>query len=131
MIPLAWKTWLRELLLSRSQLHRKLNQLVGLSASRFMRSIRLEKSRVYLQNPSRTIAEIAYACGFRDPDYFTRVFGEDMIARLQNSVPGREKGVCNISPALCNIAPVEARCLRIALVAVITNTVNFLIDAPR
>ncbi|MEL6832668.1 MAG: ATP-binding protein [Bacteroidota bacterium] len=67
----------RTLALSRSQLHRKLSQLTDRSASRFMRSIRLAEARRLLRNPQLTIAEAAYACGFRDPDYFTRVFRDE------------------------------------------------------
>ncbi len=62
--------------LSRSQLHRKLKALTDWSATHFIRHIRLIKARALLQTTSLTIAEIAYAVGFDDPNYFTRVFTE-------------------------------------------------------
>jgi signal transduction histidine kinase/DNA-binding response OmpR family regulator len=62
--------------LSRSQLHRKLKAVTDLSAVHFIRQVRLAKARTLLQTTRLTIAEIAYAVGFDDPHYFTRVFTE-------------------------------------------------------
>ncbi|WP_026231639.1 hybrid sensor histidine kinase/response regulator transcription factor [Neolewinella persica] len=68
----------REVHLSRSQLHRKLHQLVDMHTTRFIRSVRIQQARTLLRESSLTIAEIAYDCGFRDPDYFSRVFREEI-----------------------------------------------------
>jgi len=64
----------REVALSPSQLHRKLTALTGYSASKMIRQIRLDKAKALLQDLSRTISEVAYECGFNDPDYFSKVF---------------------------------------------------------
>ena len=63
--------------MSRTQLHNKLKALTGKSASHFVRSIRLAEAMKLLDEDDLTIAEIAYATGFTDPGYFTRVFHEE------------------------------------------------------
>ena len=63
---------------SRSLLHKKLKNLTGQSASRFMRIYRLNIARgLIIRNRathSLNISEIAYEVGFNDPKYFTRCF---------------------------------------------------------
>lgn len=63
--------------LSRSQLHRKLQQMLGLSTSRFIRSIRVGEAQHKLHDPSLSISQIAYAVGFSDPDYFSKIFKDE------------------------------------------------------
>lgn len=60
--------------LSRTQLHRKLVALTGRSTSHVIRTFRLEKARTLLQTSRMTVAEAAYAVGFKDPLYFSRAF---------------------------------------------------------
>ena len=60
--------------MSKSQLHRKLTALTGLSANRFLRSIRLARARALLENSALSIAQVAEETGFRSADYFGRVF---------------------------------------------------------
>lgn len=60
--------------ISRVQLHRKLIALTGQSSSNFIRSFRLQKARKLLQETDKNVSEVAYAVGFPDPNYFTRVF---------------------------------------------------------
>lgn len=62
---------------SRVQLHRKLTALTGQSTSSFIRSFRLHKARKLLMESDKNVSEIAYAVGFADPNYFTRVFTEE------------------------------------------------------
>jgi signal transduction histidine kinase/DNA-binding response OmpR family regulator/streptogramin lyase len=63
--------------LSRTQLFRKLKALTGLTPTLFIRRIRLQQARLALQQLDQTVAEVAYAHGFRDPAYFARVFREE------------------------------------------------------
>ncbi|MBA2761148.1 MAG: response regulator [Segetibacter sp.] len=65
------------LFISHSQLHRKLEAVTGFSPNKFIRLIRINKAKELLKNPSNTIASVAYACGYNDPGYFTRVFKQD------------------------------------------------------
>jgi YesN/AraC family two-component response regulator len=64
--------------ISRSLLHKKLTNLAGQSASRFIRSYRLNIARELIiknrASHSLNISEIAYEVGFNDPKYFTRCF---------------------------------------------------------
>lgn len=64
--------------ISRSLLHKKLKNLAGQSASRFIRIYRLNIARELIIknqiNHSLNISEIAYEVGFNDPKYFTRCF---------------------------------------------------------
>jgi len=64
--------------ISRSLLHKKLTNLAGQSASRFIRIFRLNIGRELLiknrVSHAMNISEIAYEVGFNDPKYFTRCF---------------------------------------------------------
>lgn len=65
---------LKSLGISRVQLHRKLTALTGEPASHYIRKFRLKKARHLLCTTSKSVAEVAYATGFSDPNYFSRVF---------------------------------------------------------
>ena len=62
---------------SRTQLHRKLMALTGQPASHFIRSFRLQKPRELLRTTRMTVAEVAYAVGFKDSYYFSRTFSQE------------------------------------------------------
>jgi signal transduction histidine kinase/DNA-binding response OmpR family regulator len=64
------------LFVSRSQLHRKLTQLTGYSASYFIKVVRLERSKDFLKEGQFSITEIAFQCGFNSQSYFTKTFKE-------------------------------------------------------
>jgi TolB-like protein/AraC-like DNA-binding protein len=60
--------------LSRSQLHRKLNDIAGKSSSQFIREYRLQKAMEMLKLDSGTASEISYQVGFSSPSYFSTCF---------------------------------------------------------
>lgn len=62
--------------MSRTQLHRKLKAITGLSTSEFIRSQRLKLSVDLLRKSDCTISEIAYQVGFNTPSYFIKCFKE-------------------------------------------------------
>ncbi len=62
--------------ISRSQLHRKISSITGLSTTHFIRIIRLEKAKDLLLSNSGNITEIAYQSGFNSQSYFTKSFIE-------------------------------------------------------
>lgn len=62
--------------ISRSQLHRKITALTGLSTTHFIRNLRLEKARDLLEANAGNVTEIAYQCGFNSPSYFSKTFTE-------------------------------------------------------
>jgi len=63
--------------MSRMQVHRKLKALIGNSATRYIRSFRLERARRILEERNENISEVAYSVGFGSPAYFTRCFKEE------------------------------------------------------
>jgi signal transduction histidine kinase/ligand-binding sensor domain-containing protein/DNA-binding response OmpR family regulator len=67
----------KKVAMSHSQLHRKLTALTGYSTNRFIRFIRLSEAKRLLSESDHNISEVAYQTGFRDPVYFTRVFGKE------------------------------------------------------
>ena len=60
--------------LSRTGLYRKVKNLVGTSPMEFLREARIRKAMQMLDNPSVNVSEVAYACGFSDPKYFSKCF---------------------------------------------------------
>ena len=68
----------QDLLLSPSQVHRKLTALTGLSTNSFIRYIRLVKAKeMLLKNAHFSISAVAYDSGFNDPAYFSRAFKQE------------------------------------------------------
>lgn len=63
--------------LSESQLYRKIKALTGKSTAVYIRSVRLQHAKEKLQHADFNIAETAYACGFNDPAWFSRIFKEE------------------------------------------------------
>ena len=81
----------RELGMSRTQVHRKLKALTNLSASLFIRQVRLQKAWVLLRQTELSISEIAYQVGFSSPNYFTRCFTEQYTQTPSEVRQPREK----------------------------------------
>jgi TolB-like protein/AraC-like DNA-binding protein len=65
-----------EIGISRSQLHRRLKNLTGQSASHLIREARLNKAFEMLQQKVATASEISYQVGFSSPSYFNTCFNE-------------------------------------------------------
>ncbi len=67
--------WLAsKLAISRSQLDRKIKALTGSSTSLYLRRLRLEQARFWLENSADRISDIAYRCGYQKPSNFSRDF---------------------------------------------------------
>jgi len=64
----------REIGMSRSQIHKKLNKLTGQSASRFIRSYKLQKAKELLRKYVGTVSEVSDLVGFSSPAYFGQVY---------------------------------------------------------
>lgn len=56
------------------QLYRKIKQFTGMSVVEYIRSIRLKKAAILLQNGNFTISEVMYTVGFSNASYFSRAF---------------------------------------------------------
>jgi AraC-like DNA-binding protein len=55
-------------------LQRKTNALFGQPPARFINAFRINKACEMLADTGATIQEVAYACGYANPRYFSRVF---------------------------------------------------------
>jgi len=62
--------------MSRSNLLRKIKKQTQLSASQFIRQVRLEKSMELLKETSMTVSEVSYQVGFGSTSYFIKCFRE-------------------------------------------------------
>ncbi|MCU0325966.1 MAG: helix-turn-helix transcriptional regulator [Spirosomaceae bacterium] len=62
---------------SERQLHRKIASLVYLTPNKYIRILRLHKAKKMIDNYiERSISQIAYAVGYNDVHYFSRLFVE-------------------------------------------------------
>ncbi|MBL4576630.1 MAG: response regulator, partial [Opitutaceae bacterium] len=59
---------------SRTQLHRKITSITGMSVTRYINHIRIEKAKILLLETNLHINEIAYKLGFESASYFSRIF---------------------------------------------------------
>jgi len=66
-----------EIGMSRSNLLRKIKKLTQVSASQFIRQVRLQKSTEMLKQTSLTVSEISYKVGFGSTSYFIKCFREE------------------------------------------------------
>ena len=71
----------RALVMSRSQIFRKIKALTGKSPSLFIRSIRLHHGKQMLLSTTLTVSEIAYEVGFTSLNYFSDAFFEEFGER--------------------------------------------------
>ncbi|MGB0327649.1 MAG: helix-turn-helix domain-containing protein [Akkermansiaceae bacterium] len=60
--------------LSSTHFNRSFKDLFGVTPTRFLHSMRIEKARQLLANTARQVGEIAHETGFHDQSHFTRHF---------------------------------------------------------
>lgn len=61
--------------MSESTLLRQLKKLTGLTPNQYLREVKLNQAQMFLTNQTyRSVAEVAYQVGFKDPTSFTRSF---------------------------------------------------------
>lgn len=56
------------------QLYRKIKQLTGLTPVEYIKSIRMKKAAMLLNQKKFTVAEVMYMVGFSNPSYFSKCF---------------------------------------------------------
>ena len=64
----------QEVGISRTQLHRKMKEMTGLSTSEFVRNIRLEQAARLLREQKINVTQVAYAVGFSNLSHFSTLF---------------------------------------------------------
>jgi signal transduction histidine kinase/DNA-binding response OmpR family regulator len=66
----------RQMTMSRSQLHRKMAAITGLSAGEFLRNFRLDRAMELLRDKAGNVSEISWRVGFSNSKYFSTSFKE-------------------------------------------------------
>lgn len=64
----------KALALSRTQLYRRLNSILGFSPARYIWYVRLQKAKELLEIGGHSIGAVALQTGFQDSSHFTRTF---------------------------------------------------------
>lgn len=59
---------------SRANLNRKMKAILGVSPKEFLQEVRMQKACRMLEDKHAQVNDVAFACGFADPRYFSRVF---------------------------------------------------------
>lgn len=67
----------KKLLMSRTQLFRKVKAITGLSINKFVLQIRLRKAKHLIENTGETIQSIGQQVGLKDASYFSQVFQKE------------------------------------------------------
>lgn len=60
--------------ISRTHLHRKMKKMTGITASEFIRNIRLEQAARLIKEKKINISQVAYSVGFNNQTHFSTVF---------------------------------------------------------
>lgn len=68
------KEFVKHMGISRSLLHKKLTALTSQSAAEFINHLRMKEAMKLLRQNEMNISEVAYAVGYNDPKYFSRLF---------------------------------------------------------
>ncbi len=66
-----------EIGMSRSVLYNKVKATTGMTPVDFVRHIRIKKACEMLRKTDDTLSSIAFAVGFTDPKYFSKVFKKE------------------------------------------------------
>lgn len=66
-----------EIGMSRSNLLRKIKKQTELSASQFIRKVRLKRAKQILEQNDITVSEVSYKVGFGSTSYFIKCFGDE------------------------------------------------------
>ena len=62
---------------SQRQLTRKMNRTTGLSPLNFIREVKLQRARAFLENKEKqSVAEVMYAVGIQSTGYFAKIYAE-------------------------------------------------------
>ena len=77
-----------EVSVSERQLHRNIKKFLALTPNKYIRILKLHKARQLLEEYAyRTISEVAYAVGFSDVHYFSKLFFKQYGAMPKDLLP--------------------------------------------
>jgi AraC-like DNA-binding protein len=80
--------------MSVSCFQRSFKQEIGITFNKYVNLLRISKARRLLHENSKSMSEIAFACGYTNQYHFTRTF-----RRLMNMPPRSFRKSCSIEPA--------------------------------
>ena len=64
-----------EMAIGERQLNRKVKKITGLTPGNYLKEIKLQKARQFLESKAySTVAEISYEVGFNTPQYFSKIY---------------------------------------------------------
>ena len=63
--------------MGKTNLYKKMKALTGLTLVIYVRQLRLQRAQELLKDSDMNISEIAYAVGYNDPKFFSRIFKEE------------------------------------------------------
>lgn len=110
--------------MSRSNLLRRFKQSTGMSASQFIRDVRLKKGMALLNESSLSVSEVAHQVGFGGASYFIKCFRE--YYGYPPGEVGRQKKVSETSDAEAPV-PAPRKFWPWAIIAGILMVVGFMI----
>ena len=110
----------KEIGMSRSQIHRKLQALTGKSASRYIRTYKLEIARELLRKNVGTVSEISYQMGFSSPAYFGQVYSEEF-----GYPPSEERRSIDSSTSGTSVSDTEVKTTRRLVAIMFTDIVGY------
>jgi AraC family carnitine catabolism transcriptional activator len=93
--PLSCRELARRVGLSLRQVERRFAQELGLSVLQHYRNIRVAKAHQLLQQTALSVIDVAVACGFSSPEYFSRVYRRQFAC-----LPSRDRQQSTSAPVL-------------------------------
>jgi AraC-like DNA-binding protein len=93
--------------LSYHQLYRALRDELGVSPSRFIRGVRVERAAERLRSGAGSVTEVAYSVGFESLSYFSRAFHERFGAAPSTflGAPGGARAPDGAPPSIAPAVP--------------------------
>ncbi len=119
----------KEMGMSRSNLHRKLDATLKISASQYINHFRLKKAKEFLRHTSCTVSEIAFKVGFNNVSYFIKCFHE-FYGYPPGEVDKREEKDDESNSSLQNKKKRTTTILFSAVVVLIVTVLFFIIFNP-
>ena len=114
----------KEMGMSRSNLHRKVNEVTKITVSQFINQVRLKKAKEILRHTTNTVSEVAYEVGFSNVSYFIKRFHE-FYGYSPGEVGNRSEAADSLDSS--NYSKKQIRNILIAVVSVIVLAVTLYI----
>lgn len=74
-----------EFSMSRSNIHKKVKSIIGITPNEYIRLIKLNKAAQLLSTGKYKVTEVCYMVGFNTPSYFTKCFPNNLASCLKTT----------------------------------------------